>query len=133
MREGRRAVKHGDHRQAGDQCRVEAAGVGRTAPVWQLTAVDTIWSPGGAGRPRMKVARGFTNLSILPGALMSPLQIREWFGRAQPQQVIAVTAVLGLIFDTFIKPLSAVALGLIVLALSPWLIRFVKTLEMPSV
>jgi hypothetical protein len=65
--------------------------------------------------------------------VFSAAQIRGWLGKAEPQHVIAVAAVLGLIFDTFIKPISAVALGLIVLALSPWLIRFLKTLEMPGV
>jgi hypothetical protein len=60
-------------------------------------------------------------------------QLRAWLARAQPQHLIAVAALLLLIFDTFIKSLSAVALGLLVVALSPWLIRFMKTLEMPGI
>jgi len=47
-------------------------------------------------------------------------RVRGWLARAQPQHVIAVAALLLLIFDTFIKSLSAVALGLLVVALSPW-------------
>jgi hypothetical protein len=64
--------------------------------------------------------------------LITTAQIRGWLARAQPQHVIAVAALLLLIFDTFIKSLSAVALGLIVVALSPWLIKFMKTLELPG-
>jgi hypothetical protein len=60
-------------------------------------------------------------------------RVREWLARAQPQHIIAFAALLLLIFDTFIKSLSAVALGLLVVALSPWLIRFMKTLELPGI
>jgi hypothetical protein len=59
-------------------------------------------------------------------------QVRAWLASVRPQHVIAVAVLLLLIFDTFVKSLSAVALGLIVVALSPWLIKFMKTLELPG-
>lgn len=65
--------------------------------------------------------------------LFSGAQVRARLAQAQPQYIIAGAALLLLIFDTFIKSLSAVALGLIVLALAPWLIKILKTLEMAGI
>ena len=65
--------------------------------------------------------------------VFSTAQIRGWLAQRQPQYIIAVAALLLLFFDTFIKSLSAVALGLTVLALSPWLIKILKTLEMAGI
>jgi hypothetical protein len=60
-------------------------------------------------------------------------QVRASIAMAKPQHIIAVAASILLIFDTFIKSLSVVALGLAVLALSPWLIQFIKTLELAGI
>lgn len=51
---------------------------------------------------------------------------------ARPQEVIAAAAVFLIIVDTFVKPLSLTALGLVLLALAPWLVRIVKSLELPG-
>ncbi|CAN7585318.1 DUF4145 domain-containing protein [Bosea sp. LjRoot237] len=55
-----------------------------------------------------------------------------WLSDAQPQHWIALFAVVLIIIDSFVKPLTLVALGLSVLAVLPWLLRFVKRLELPG-
>lgn len=50
----------------------------------------------------------------------------------RPQQVIALVALLGFLIDLAIKPISNAGLILIVLALSPWITRIIKTIELPG-
>lgn len=50
----------------------------------------------------------------------------------KPQAVIAVVALIGFIIDFAIKPISNAGLILIVLALSPWITRIIKTIELPG-
>ena len=50
----------------------------------------------------------------------------------KPQQVIAVVALIGLAIDWIFKPISNAGLILIVLALSPWITRIIKTIELPG-
>lgn len=50
----------------------------------------------------------------------------------KPQQVIAVVALIGLAIDWMFKPISNAGLILIVLALSPWITRIIKTIELPG-
>ena len=50
----------------------------------------------------------------------------------RPQQVIAVVALIGLAIDWMFKPISNAGLVLIVLALSPWITRIIKTIELPG-
>ena len=58
-------------------------------------------------------------------------RLNRWFPFVRPlrlltpQAVIAAIATLLLIVDTFVKPLSTVALGLIVVGLSPWVVKYV--------
>ncbi|MGE5475153.1 MAG: hypothetical protein ACM3Q1_00730 [Bacteroidales bacterium] len=50
----------------------------------------------------------------------------------RPQQVIAAVALIGFLVDLAIKPISNAGLILIVLALSPWITRIIKTIELPG-
>lgn len=50
----------------------------------------------------------------------------------EPQHVIAATAGILFLIDTFVRPLSLVALGLIVVALSPFFLKFIDMLELPG-
>lgn len=56
--------------------------------------------------------------------------LRVW--EAQPQRILPVTAGTLLIIDTFVHPISLVGLGLAVVALSPFIFKFIETLEFPS-
>lgn len=60
------------------------------------------------------------------------LSSKWWLRHAMPQHWIALFAVALILFDTLIKPLTIVALGLAVLAVLPWLLRLVKRLELPG-
>ena len=64
---------------------------------------------------------------------MSDLQrVADRLRDVRPEYIVATAALLLLLVDTFIKPLSVVAVGLLVVALSPWLFKFMKTLELPG-
>ena len=62
----------------------------------------------------------------------------SWRRRIQYQHWIAALAVLLVIFDTFVKPISVVSLGLLIVAvavLSPWwrqVPTFLKSAELPG-
>jgi len=50
----------------------------------------------------------------------------------RPQHVISLVALFGFFIDLAIKPISNAGLILIVLALSPWITRIIKTIELPG-
>lgn len=60
----------------------------------------------------------------------------EWLTRllksTEPQHMIAGVAAAMVIVDTFFKPLTAVSLGLIALALSPWIAKYIKKAKLPG-
>jgi hypothetical protein len=64
--------------------------------------------------------------------------LRNWLGRIRVSYWIAALAVVLVLFDTFIKPISAISLGLLVLAvavLTPWwrqVPSLIKSAELPG-
>lgn len=66
-------------------------------------------------------------------------KIREFASRAwrrsqaaTAHEIICAVAIVLIIIDTFFTPVSAVALGLLLIALAPWLLQFVKSAELPG-
>lgn len=60
------------------------------------------------------------------------LRFKSLEGAWQSPWIVAGAAFLFFLFDTFVKPISAVSLGLIVLGLSPWIARYVARITLPG-
>jgi hypothetical protein len=55
-----------------------------------------------------------------------------WLKVRKPQEIVTAAAILLIVIDTFIRPLSLTALGLVILALLPWLLPFISSMELPG-
>jgi hypothetical protein len=70
--------------------------------------------------------------------LSVPEAARDWFKCIRYEHVVAALAVLALLFDTLVKPISAISLGLLIVAfaaLSPWwrqVPRYPESAEIPG-
>lgn len=59
-------------------------------------------------------------------------QLRAILAAIRPQYVIAAAAAGLIIIDTFVKNLTLVSLGLVVVALSPWILKYIRIIELPG-
>jgi hypothetical protein len=63
---------------------------------------------------------------------------RDWFKRIRYEHVVAALAVFAVLFDTLVRPISAISLGLLIVAfavLSPWwrqVPSFLESAELPG-
>jgi hypothetical protein len=82
------------------------------------TLSELLWNLAGSG------------IDLIERGIDIGIRVIDW--RPTPAQSIAAAAVLLIVVDTFIKPLSSVALGLAFLGVLPWLTKFVKSAELPG-